>query len=651
MPASFGLNPSAFKSFLQKFMHIGNRKEKKRENGTGKRRHRSLLLAFCFPSSSFRRKNSVAKQKKNFSRVAGVAKFAKVAPQEQTQNMHYKQSPNNAPMSPISATLLSSKPKPKAMATQVFPAKLNSSAHFIKQQPSSTRAPAYPPKTPKRWKRYRSALQKSLFLKAIYATVKAPMRRRKRRTLLYSSPIGREPFPQHQETPAVPCASPVAAVDAREVQRACARKLAVCELLYTEQSYVHSLKVLKQVYYEPILNQKLPWRHRAHVIFSNFLEILALNAVFLDKLEHRVSSANNVEPALADIFLRLAPFLKAYTKYAADLHDSFATIAELMASDKEFKEFLAHAKTHPLSNNLDLQAFLIMPVQRIPRYSLLLQSLLEHTNEKSNEYRVLVQAEVALQKLAKLMNQKIKDHENALELLQIQSQLIGFRENLLVPGRTLIKRGALNKVCRKSVSQNQFFLFSDILLYATAAPFTKRPTAFLFKRQLDLRLCAVEANPPPFLNASKDGCVTDLRFHILSCEKSFAVVCSSAEEKAEWVAELTKAISNSRKKNMTLKTDVLKQSAVASDPVQFSAAVWIPDEEADSCMICSSPFSYVWNRKHHCRACGKLVCHACSQRRIEVSGLASMEPVRSCDPCYEKLAIQGSAKVIPPCHP
>ncbi|RYG66667.1 hypothetical protein EON64_09225, partial [archaeon] len=40
---------------------------------------------------------------------------------------------------------------------------------------------------------------------------------------------------------------------------------------------------------------------------------------------------------------------------------------------------------------------------------------------------------------------------------------------------------------------------------------------------------------------------------------------------------------------------------------------WIADSDFDRCMLCAKAFSWWKGRaKHHCRACGVLVCHDCS---------------------------------------
>ncbi|KAI9537731.1 hypothetical protein NQZ68_022393 [Dissostichus eleginoides] len=61
---------------------------------------------------------------------------------------------------------------------------------------------------------------------------------------------------------------------------------------------------------------------------------------------------------------------------------------------------------------------------------------------------------------------------------------------------------------------------------------------------------------------------------------------------------------------------------------------WVPDTKQLLCMVCQRERFTMFNRRHHCRRCGRLVCHACSEHKMLVAGCPREEEVRVCDQCY-----------------
>ncbi|KAJ3613738.1 hypothetical protein NHX12_019984 [Muraenolepis orangiensis] len=60
---------------------------------------------------------------------------------------------------------------------------------------------------------------------------------------------------------------------------------------------------------------------------------------------------------------------------------------------------------------------------------------------------------------------------------------------------------------------------------------------------------------------------------------------------------------------------------------------WVPDDHQDVCMVCQRERFTMFNRRHHCRRCGRLVCQACSDHKMAVEG-SGEEGARVCDHCY-----------------
>ncbi len=50
---------------------------------------------------------------------------------------------------------------------------------------------------------------------------------------------------------------------------------------------------------------------------------------------------------------------------------------------------------------------------------------------------------------------------------------------------------------------------------------------------------------------------------------------------------------------------------------RFGSPKWIADVDFKACMVCDEDF-WLFKRRHHCRACGFLVCDTCSQGRKEL---------------------------------
>uniref|UniRef100_A0A670Z0U2 Zinc finger FYVE domain-containing protein 26 n=1 Tax=Pseudonaja textilis TaxID=8673 RepID=A0A670Z0U2_PSETE len=60
---------------------------------------------------------------------------------------------------------------------------------------------------------------------------------------------------------------------------------------------------------------------------------------------------------------------------------------------------------------------------------------------------------------------------------------------------------------------------------------------------------------------------------------------------------------------------------------------WIPDDTEVTCMVCKTERFTMFNRRHHCRRCGRLVCSSCSTKKMAVEACKE-NPARVCDQCY-----------------
>jgi hypothetical protein len=159
-----------------------------------------------------------------------------------------------------------------------------------------------------------------------------------------------------------------------------ARRIAlVRELVDTERTYVRSLSFLQQAYMIPLASDDLMTADEIKLVFSNLALLLAVHKELLSDLGSRFYGVTNESPCVGDIFAHLAPYLKLYAQYYRDFDRADTELKRVIASRSRVGAFCNKVKADPRSRGLDLVSYLIMPVQRLPRYVLLLEQLVQAT--------------------------------------------------------------------------------------------------------------------------------------------------------------------------------------------------------------------------------------------------------------------------------
>lgn len=72
--------------------------------------------------------------------------------------------------------------------------------------------------------------------------------------------------------------------------------------------------------------------------------------------------------------------------------------------------------------------------------------------------------------------------------------------------------------------------------------------------------------------------------------------------------------------------------------------MWIPDNHSSRCQECATKFTFLL-RKHHCRACGRLLCGDCSKYQASLEYLGGCLE-RVCKHCHETLKLVTKRKSI-----
>ncbi|XP_042637624.1 FYVE, RhoGEF and PH domain-containing protein 6 [Orycteropus afer afer] len=406
----------------------------------------------------------------------------------------------------------------------------------------------------------------------------------------------------------------------------------VLKLLHIDFRYAvaHASRQLgKPVIEDRILNQ----------ILYYLPQLYELNRDLLKELEERMLNWTE-QQRIADIFVKKGPYLKMYSTYIKEFDKNIALLDEQCKKNPGFAAVVRDFEMSPRCANLALKHYLLKPVQRIPQYRLLLTESLQKLLHNTGDYRDKRDALAVVIEVANHANDTMKQGDNFQKLMQIQYSLNGHHE-IVQPGRVFLKEGILMKLSRKVMQPRMFFLFNDALLYTTPVQ------SGMFKLNSMLSLAGMKVRKP-----TQEAYQNELK--IESVERSFILSASSATERDEWLEAISRSIEEYAKKRITFcpsrsldEADVENKEEVS--PLGSKAPIWIPDTRVTMCMICTSEFTLTW-RRHHCRACGKIVCQACSSNKCGLDYLKN-RPARVCEHCFQelqKLDHQQSPKIGSP---
>ncbi|KAH3756732.1 Guanine exchange factor for Rac 30 [Pelomyxa schiedti] len=218
---------------------------------------------------------------------------------------------------------------------------------------------------------------------------------------------------------------------AEEKQKAAAahqkRTLISKELLTTEQSYVTGLHRLVWDYQRNLQagssgSNPIITKEEIKAIFSDAEIILNFHTVLLEDLAARIKVWDE-NTQIGDVFLGMLPFLKCYVDYINNYDNCLATLNRLQKSNKKFAKFVHRVES--TKKDLPLLATLIFPIQRIPRYQLLLTDLLRHTSSTHPDHENLEKSLEAVKKTGDYLNEKKRRAESLTKMQEIQESVYG----------------------------------------------------------------------------------------------------------------------------------------------------------------------------------------------------------------------------------
>uniref|UniRef100_A0A182SBN9 DH domain-containing protein n=2 Tax=Neocellia TaxID=44535 RepID=A0A182SBN9_9DIPT len=194
------------------------------------------------------------------------------------------------------------------------------------------------------------------------------------------------------------------------------RKEIITEIVETEEKYGRDLQIILEEFYQPMLVAGLLNQDQLSAIFLNVEELLENNQFLAERMRDALDIANEqgdddlLTVNIGKIFLEAAPMLHAFESYCVRQGAASLLLANLEKEKELLRIFLRVSQMeNAVLRRMNLNSFLMVPVQRVTKYPLLLARLYKVTPAHLEGKELLKQSQEKIELHLNHMNREAKD--------------------------------------------------------------------------------------------------------------------------------------------------------------------------------------------------------------------------------------------------
>lgn len=194
------------------------------------------------------------------------------------------------------------------------------------------------------------------------------------------------------------------------------RKEIITEIVETEEKYGRDLQIILEEFYQPMLVAGLLNQDQLSAIFLNVEELLENNQFLAERMRDALDIATEqgdedlLTVNVGKVFLEAAPMLHAFESYCVRQGGASLLLANLEKEKELLRIFLRVSQMeNAVLRRMNLNSFLMVPVQRVTKYPLLLARLYKVTPTHLEGKEQLKQAQEKIELHLNHMNREAKD--------------------------------------------------------------------------------------------------------------------------------------------------------------------------------------------------------------------------------------------------
>ncbi|XP_027137513.1 A-kinase anchor protein 13 isoform X2 [Larimichthys crocea] len=269
------------------------------------------------------------------------------------------------------------------------------------------------------------------------------------------------------------------------------RQDVVYELMQTEMHHIRTLRIMSDVYSKGLQKEVQLELQTVEKLFPALDELLELHTQHLfrllerkreSQLEWGSSEGGFIISRIGDILVSQfsgsngESMKRVYGRFCSRHNEAVNFYKDLLTKDKRFKAFIKKKMSSSIVRRLGIPECILLVTQRITKYPVLIQRMLQHTKESEEDYEDLTDAVRLVKEVIAAVDSKVNEHEkrrrlkdfhgrmDSKSIMMMKSGQMFAREDLL--RRRLIHDGVLQlKNSQGRLKDVHALLLSDVFVF------------------------------------------------------------------------------------------------------------------------------------------------------------------------------------------
>ncbi|KAJ7335847.1 hypothetical protein JRQ81_013788, partial [Phrynocephalus forsythii] len=339
------------------------------------------------------------------------------------------------------------------------------------------------------------------------------------------------------------------------------RQDVIFELMQTEVHHIHTLFIMSKIFRKG-MKEELQMDHSVvDRIFPCLDELLELHQQFFCRMKERRqelaeegSDRNFVISRIGDILVQQFSAENAnkmktiYGEFCSHQKEAVSLFKELQ-HNKKFQNFIKVRNSNLLARRRGIPECILLVTQRITKYPVLVERILQYSKEGTEEHKDLCKALSLIKELIAAVDLQVNEYEKKQKLLEIFSKIenktytklksghVFRKQDLMKKQRTLLHEGLVYwKTATGRFKDILALLLSDVMLFLQEkdqkyifAAVDQKP-AVIALQKLIVREVANEERGMFLISASSSG------------PEMYEIHTSSKEERSHWMRQVQEAV-------------------------------------------------------------------------------------------------------------